>query len=62
MDEIRLVDVEGEPTKRRRVATYHMVADLKNYNYVGRLITKAQEVDTYSANADGSCCYLADSA
>ena len=37
----------------------NFIADLKNYDYVGRKIIDGQECAIYSANADGSCCYHA---
>ena len=37
----------------------NFIADLRNYDYVGRKIIDDQECAIYSANADGSCCYHA---
>ena len=55
-DEICTIDVDGQVTKRRRVQDENFIADLKNYDYVGRKIIDRK---IYSANADGNCCYHA---
>jgi len=57
-DEVRLIDIDGQPTQRTRVQTGNFT-DLKNYDYLGRRIIDSQECQIFSANADGSCCYHA---
>ena len=58
-DEVRLIDIDGQPTQRTRVQTGNYIADLKNYNYLGCRIIDGQKCRIYSANAEGSCCYHA---
>jgi len=58
-DEVRIIDVDGEPIQRSKVPTGNFIADLKNYDYLGHRIIDGQECRIFSANADGSCCYHA---
>ena len=58
-DEVWLIDIDGQPTQRTRVQTGNFIADLKNYDYLGRQIIDSQECRIFYANADGSCCYHA---
>ena len=42
-DDVQLIDIDGQPTKRTRVQTGNYITDFKNYDYLGRRIIDSQD-------------------